>query len=187
MHHSWRAPCRQDHIFGEPSSLSFTNRKVKIKAPVPSLFLSPPLSLCFCLRRSAFGVGEHSSNSSSSERFLSFLLFSGRPVRSGGNGEWSLIYVPHRSGASRNRKSEVFWCSHLVTLSVVFVYSNRSLQLGLICIMASPGGRPWGRDLKAPVAVAAVLLVVAVWKVCSTLAHTRLSLSSPLLTHTGAL
>lgn len=33
-------------------------------------------------------------------------------------------------------------------------------------VMASPGGRPWGgKDLKAPVALALVVLALAVWKV----------------------
>lgn len=31
--------------------------------------------------------------------------------------------------------------------------------------MVSLGGRPWGTDIKAPVAVAVVLLAVAAWKV----------------------
>ena len=31
--------------------------------------------------------------------------------------------------------------------------------------MVSLGGRPWGKDLTAPVAVAVVLLAVAAWKV----------------------
>ena len=44
-------------------------------------------------------------------------------------------------------------------------FRSSSAALLLIYVMASLGGRPWSKDLTAPVAVAAVVLAVVVWKV----------------------
>lgn len=62
----------------------------------------------------------------------------------------------------------------LFFLSFVFLISNhRPSQRPLICVMVSLGGRPWGTDLKAPVAVAVVLLAVAAWKVSTKKRETK--------------